>query len=400
MNPPLSPGALAEICVIDCSRVLGGPYCTAILADFGAEVIKIEPPAGDETRDWGPPFADGTASYFLGVNRGKRGLALDLSCPEGRDVLLRLLAGADVLVENFKPGTMEKWGIGAEVLSARFPRLVYCRISGFGADGPMGGLPGYDAIVQAMSGLMSINGSPETGPLRIGAPLVDIGTGLFSAIGILTALFERGRSGRGQFLDMTLYDCALALLHPQAANYFLDGKRPRLLGNVHPNIAPYETFSTATGTIFLCVGNDGQFRRLCAELGAVDLAADPRFLTNAARLAHRAKLCEILAALLGREDGKFLCERLLRAGVPAGPVLAVDEALKAEHTKARGMVVEVEGWRGLNTPIRLSHTPGGPRRPPPEFNADGAEILRERGFSEKEISALAESGVLPTNRRR
>ncbi|MBN9507975.1 MAG: CoA transferase, partial [Alphaproteobacteria bacterium] len=222
-----SAGALAGVKVIDLTRVLGGPYCTMILADHGADVIKIEPPQGDEVRDWGPPFDGEDASYFLGVNRSKRALALDIGKPEGRAVLLRLLEGADVLVENFKPGSMEKWGLGhAETLAPRFPGLVHCRVSGFGAEGPLGGLPGYDAALQAMTGLMSINGDPSTGPLRIGCPVVDLATGLYSAIAILMALYERGSSGRGQFLDMTLHDCGMALLHPQAANFFLNGRRP------------------------------------------------------------------------------------------------------------------------------------------------------------------------------
>ncbi|MDE2583330.1 MAG: CoA transferase, partial [Rhodospirillales bacterium] len=273
-----SPGALAGIKVIDLTRVLGGPYCTMILSDHGAEVVKIEPPQGDETRDWGPPFRAGDASYFIGVNRNKKSLALDLGRPEGRAVLLRLLDGADVLVENFKPGSMEKWGLGYESdLAPRFPGLIHCRISGFGADGPLGGLPGYDAILQAMTGLMSANGDATTGPMRLGTAMVDMGTGLYSAVGILMALQERTRSGRGQYLDMTLYDCGLSLLHPQAANFFLNGKRPVGTGNPHPNLVPYDKFPTRTGEIFIASGNNGQFRKLCEIIGKPHLAADPRF---------------------------------------------------------------------------------------------------------------------------
>ncbi len=243
-----SPGALAGMKVIDLTRVLGGPYCTMILSDHGAEVIKIEPPQGDEVRDWGPPFDGDDASYFIGVNRNKRSISLDLGKPAGREVLLRLLEGADVLVENFKPGGMEKWGLGYERdLSPRFPGLIHCRVSGFGADGPLGGLPGYDAILQAMTGLMSINGDPSTGPMRMGTPIVDLATGLYSVIAILMAAQERQRSGRGQFLDMTLHDCGMALLHPQAANFFLNGKRPMPMGNPHPNLA--RTKNTRRGQV-------------------------------------------------------------------------------------------------------------------------------------------------------
>ena len=232
-------GALAGIKVIDLTRVLGGPYCTMILSDHGADVIKVEPPQGDEVRDWGPPFHDGDASYFIGVNRNKRAIALDLGKPEGKAVLLRLLEGADVLIENFKPGAMEKWGLGyQEVLSKRFPGLIHCRVSGFGGDGPLGGLPGYDAILQAMTGLMSINGDASTGPMRLGTAIVDMGTGLYSAIGILMALHERAIPAAVNILDMTLYDCGMAFLHPHAANYFLNDKRPTGTGNPHPNLVP------------------------------------------------------------------------------------------------------------------------------------------------------------------
>ena len=405
MPLPLSPGALAGIKVIDLTRVLGGPYCTMILADHGAEVIKIEPPQGDEVRDWGPPFLDQPdgsrdASYFLGVNRNKRALALDIGSEAGRAVLLRLLEGADVLVENFKPGGMEKWGLGYASLEQRFPGLIHCRVSGFGGEGPLGGLPGYDAILQAMTGLMSVNGDPSTGPLRIGTPVVDLATGLYSAIAILMALVERTRSGRGQFLDMTLHDCAMALLHPQAANYFLNGRRPVATGNPHPNLAPYETYQTRTGQIFIAAGNDGQFRKLCAELGVPDLANDPRFATNADRLTHRAALIAAFSAVLAEADGNALTLRLLRAGLPAGPVRAVDEALANDHTAARGMVADIGAWRGLGTPIKLSRTPGGPRAAPPRFAEHTDDILAGHGFSAEEIQGLEKEGILFRQRRK
>ena len=395
-----SAGALAGIKVIDLTRVLGGPYCTMILSDHGADVIKIEPPQGDEVRDWGPPFDEGDASYFIGVNRNKRAIALDIGKPAGREVLLRLLDGADVLVENFKPGGMEKWGIGYADLEPRFPRLIHCRVSGFGADGPLGGLPGYDAVLQAMTGLMSINGDPSTGPLRMGCPTVDLATGLYSAIAILMALQERARSGRGQFIDMTLHDCGMALLHPQAANFFLNGRRPMPLGNPHPNISPYEKFATRTCDIFLACGNDAQFRKLVDLLGRPDLASDPRFPTNAGRLVNRAALTAELTAAFAAHDGHIIAETLLRAGVPAGPVLAVDEAAAAPHTAAREMVTELDGYRGLGTPIKLSRTPGGTRRRPPRFAEHTEEVLGEHGFSRADVAALLHEGVLHTVRRK
>lgn len=400
-----SPGALAGLRVIDLTRVLGGPYCTMILSDHGADVIKVEPPQGDEVRDWGPPFyeqPDGTrdASYFIGVNRNKRSIALDLGRPAGREVLLRLLAGADVLVENFKPGAMERWGLGYdEVLVSRFPRLIHCRVSGFGADGPFGGLPGYDAILQAMTGLMSINGDPTTGPLRMGTPVVDLATGLYAATGILMALYERERSGRGQFLDMTLHDCGMALLHPQAANYFLSGQRPMPTGNPHPNLAPYDKYRTRTGDIFIAAGNEGQFRKLCDLLGVPELSRDPQFRSNADRLRNRALLTARFAAILADEDAHALAPRLLAAGLPAGPVRAVDEALGTEHTACRAMVTELGEYRGLGTPIKLSRTPGGTRAAPPRFAEHTEEVLTQHGYTAAEIAGLRNEGVLPAMRR-
>lgn len=396
----LSPGALAGLKVIDLTRVLGGPYCTMILSDHGAEVVKIEPPQGDEVRDWGPPFVEGSASYFIGVNRNKRSLALDLGKPEGREVLMRLLEGADVLIENYKPGAMEKWGMGyADVLSKRFPKLVHCRVSGFGADGPLGSLPGYDAVIQAMVGLMSINGNDTTGPLRMGTPIVDLATGLYSAIAILMALQERTRSGQGQFLDMSLHDCGMALLHPQAANYFLNDKRPKATGNPHPNISPYSKYRTKTCEIFLAVGNDPTFRKVCKFLSLDSLPEDPRFLTNGDRLTHRDTLTEILEARLAAEDGHDLCDRLLKAGIPAGPVMHVDEAMNAPHTAHRQMVTELGSYRGLGTPIKMSRTPGGTRAAPPRFNEHGDDILARHGFTAEEVADLKSKGIVVAARR-
>ncbi len=398
-------GALDGLRVVDLTRVLGGPYCTMILADHGADVVKVEPPQGDEVRDWGPPFlehADGTrdASYFLGVNRNKRALALDLAQLAGREVLLRLLESADVLVENFKPGSLERWDLGyADVLAERFPRLIHCRLSGFGADGPLGRLPGYDVIVQAMCGLMSVNGEPDGGGVRIAMPVVDMGTGLYSAVGILMALHERTRSGLGQFLDMTLHDCGLALLHPQAANYLLGGQRPRPTGNDHPNIAPYSKFRTGGGDIVLAIGNDAQFRRLCAILGAPALAEDPRYTSNSARVANRPALTEALEVLLAAHDGATLADRLLRDGLPAGPVLAIDEALAAPHTIARGMVVEHDGVRTVATPIKLSRTPGETRSAPPRFAEHSEAVLAELGLDAADIASLERDGVIVERRR-
>lgn len=361
----LSPGALAGTRVIDLSRVLGGPYCGQILADHGADVLKVEPPQGDETRTWGPPFEDGVASYYMGLNRNKRGMRLDLGTPEGREDLLKLLATADVLLENFKTGTMEKWGIGYNSLKDKFPQLVHCRVSGYGADGPLGGLPGYDAALQAICGIMSVNGEADGPPVRVGLPVVDMVTGLNAAIGILLALQERNRSGLGQFVESSLFDCGLSLLHPHAANWFGNGKTPQRTGNAHPNIYPYDSFPTATTPIFLAVGNDRQFGILCEVLGQADLAQDDMFCTAGNRSINRAALCERLNQLLGQHNCETLVGQLSSAGVPCAAVLDVPDALTQPHAQHRQMTVSIGNYKGIASPVKLSRTPASYRLPPP-----------------------------------
>jgi crotonobetainyl-CoA:carnitine CoA-transferase CaiB-like acyl-CoA transferase len=295
--------ALAGLRVLDLSRVLAGPLCAQMLADHGADVIKVEPPSGDETRHFGPPFdASGQAAYFGALNRGKRSIALDLSIAPGRAVLEKLLDGVDVLVENFLPGTMEKWGLGYEsVLAARHPRLIYCAVSGFGADGPLGGLPGYDAVLQAMAGVMSVNGTPDSGALRVGVPVVDIMTGSNALVGVLLALAARQRSGRGQRVEATLFDTGLGMLIPHGANWLASGQTPQRMGSAHPNITPYDSFKARDGELFLGVVNDGQFRRFCEHVDRADLIADARFTDNRARLANRQALRAEIETALAKE---------------------------------------------------------------------------------------------------
>lgn len=359
VNPSTSSvGALAGIRVLDLSRILGGPYCGQILGDHGADVLKIEPPHGDDTRTWGPPFREGVASYYMGLNRNKRIQHLDLSTEEDRARLLALVADADILVENFKAGTMERWGIGYEVLAERFPRLVWCRVTGFGTDGPLGSLPGYDAAVQAMSGIMSVNGEAGGDALRVGLPVVDMVTGLNAVIGVLLALQERQRSGRGQLVEAALYDSGLSLLHPHAANWFMDGKVPGRTGNAHPNIYPYDTVKTATDPVFVTVGNDRQFAAFCRSIGRAELGEDPRFSTAGLRSRNRAELKLLVEEMTQNLDAQAFVEALMEVGVPAAPVLDVDAALEHPHTAHRHMVVEMEGgYKGLGAPVKLGRTP-------------------------------------------
>lgn len=398
---PAASGALAGKLVIDLSRVLGGPYCSQILGDHGAEIIKIEPPRGDETRDWGPPFHEDDSAYYIGVNRNKRAMGLDLSRPEGREVLLRLLANADVLLENFKPGTMEKWGLGyEEELKARFPRLVHCRISGFGADGPWGGFPGYDAIIQAMAGWFSINGEEGSEPTRLGLAGVDMGTGLYSAIAILMALLERESSGQGQYLDMTLYDCAVSLMHPHIPNYTYSGKVPGPTGNAHPNISPYDTFRTASVDIFIGAGNNRAWAKLCDVLERQDLLDDPRFRNNIDRVDHRDELKRELESSLSGRDGEEIAETLARAGLAAGPIHNTQQVVEHPHTLHRKMTVEQDWYRMAGTPIKLSRTPGSLRHLPPKYGSHSRQILEEFGFADQEIDDLLGNGTVLSERQR
>ncbi|WP_144636819.1 CaiB/BaiF CoA transferase family protein [Bordetella genomosp. 13] len=365
MSSAINMGSLAGLRVLDLSRILGGPYCGQILGDHGADVLKVEPPQGDDTRTWGPPFRDGVASYYFGLNRNKRVQHLDLATEPDRERLLALIAQSDVLLENFKIGTMERWGLGYEALSQRFPRLIWCRVSGFGGDGPLGALPGYDAAIQAMSGIMSVNGEAGGEPLRVGLPVVDMVTGLNAVIGILLALNERQRSGQGQFVEASLYDSGVSLLHPHAANWFMDGRVPRRTGNAHPNIYPYDTFRTATEPLFLAVGNDRQFVTLCGVLGRPELAKDERYASAGGRSTNRVALKEALEAALAGFEAETLVPRLMAANVPAAPVLPVDAALNHPHTAHRGMVVEMdEHYRGLGAPVKLGRTPATYRHAP------------------------------------
>ena len=392
-------GALAGVKVVDLTRVLGGPFATQLLADHGADVIKLEPPMGDEVRDWGPPFHEGDASYYIGINRNKRSIGLDLTQQGGRDVLLKLLDGADVLIENFKPGSMEAWGIGYDTLKTTFPRLVYCKISGFGNDGPLGGFPGYDGIVGAMTGHYSVNGSVESGPMRLGLPVVDISMGLYCVIGILMAMHERNKSGEGQAIEVTLYDAALSLMHPHFPNFFLSGTTPQLTGNQHSNLVPYGMFDTKTCKVMIGAGNNRAFKKVAAVLGRPELADDPRFKTNGDRQKNRDALNEILEAKLKTVDGVTFSLELLKAGLPCGPILDTKQVLESEHVKARGSIITKDWYKGIKTPVSLSRTPARLKSAPPKFSQHAREVLAEHGFDEAAMEKLSKAGVLVEKRR-
>ncbi|WP_298864027.1 CoA transferase [uncultured Sulfitobacter sp.] len=379
-------GSLSHLKVIDASRVLGGPYAGQILADHGADVIKLEPPAGDETRGWGPPFLEDTASYFLGVNRNKRGMALDLSTTAGQEVLALLLEDADVFLENFKTGTLDKWGLSHTEIARRFPKLIHSRVSGFGADGPLGGMPGYDAAIQASCGIMSVNGEVGGDSLRVGLPVVDMTTGLNAVIGILMALAERGQSGKGQFVETTLYDCGFSLLHPHLPNYYLSGKVAQPSGNAHSNICPYDTFATATVPLFLAVGNHRQFTKLCRVLDRSDLPDDERFSDNSMRNQNRDVLKVELEKAMVTHDCTELADTLIKAGVPCGAVRSIDQVVEDPHTKHREMVVDIGEYRGTGSPIKLSRTPASYRTAPPAFAQHNDEIMQELGIDPAEFA--------------
>jgi crotonobetainyl-CoA:carnitine CoA-transferase CaiB-like acyl-CoA transferase len=394
-------GPLAGFTVVDLTRVLSGPYCTMLLGDMGARVIKVEQPGrGDDTRAWGPPFVESESAYFLSINRNKESITLDLKQPGARHVLESLIERADVLVENFKPGTLDRLGFGYETVAARYPRLVYCSISGFGQTGPRRSEPGYDAVVQAEGGLMSITGPPEGPPYRLGVAISDIVAGMFAAHGIVLALLARERFGRGQRVDLGMLDATAALLTYQAGIYFATGQAPAPLGNRHPTIVPYETFAAEDGDFVVAVGNDEQWRRFCSVIEAPDLAGDPRFATNRGRVANYEALRPALAERLRRRNRAAWVEALKREAVPCGSVRDIGEVLQDEQLEARGMIERLDHLtagmiRVLGVPIKLSDTSGSVRTPPPLLGQHTVSILsRDLGLTGEEIEALRSSGAI------
>jgi crotonobetainyl-CoA:carnitine CoA-transferase CaiB-like acyl-CoA transferase len=399
---------LTGLRVLDLSRILAGPWATQLLADLGAEVIKIEKPnQGDDTRGWGPPFVVGEhetdlfSAYYLAANRGKKSLAVDFSKHEGRDIIAALAKSSDVVIENFKVGGLKQVGLDYEVLSVLNPRLIYCSISGFGQTGPYKNKPGYDLLVQAMGGLMSITGAPDGEPMKVGVAVADILTGLYATVAILAALNERQSSNKGQHIDLALLDVQVATLANQGMNFLTSGKVPQRHGNAHPNIVPYQAFATSDGHIVVAVGNDAQFARFAAILGVPEISEDPRFQKNADRVRNRSELIGILSGRIGSFRKLELLGLLDTQLIPAGPINEMHEVFSDPQVATRGLVVEQNLSKGqsairmIGNPIRFSRTPIAYRDAPPRLGAHTADILRDKlRIPESELQRLIEEGTI------
>lgn len=374
-------GALTGIKVIDLSRVLAGPYCSMILGDLGAEVIKVENPEhGDETRKWGPPFRNGVSAYYLCANRNKKSITINLKSPTGIEQVKKLIRDADVIINNFKTGTMEKFGLSYEEIIEINPKMIYCSITGFGETGPYKHSPGYDFIIQAMSGLMSITGTKQSGPQKVGVAIVDVITGLYAAIGIQAALIEREQSGRGQKLDLSLYDSAVSSLINIGSNYLISGNIPERLGNEHANIVPYQTFITKNGEMVIAVGNDEQFKKLCEVIGKPKLAKDPRFATNPNRVKNRNELIPILQRAFLEKETKEWKEKCDKNNIPCGPIQNLKEVHTDPQLNHRNMFIDFDHPTAgpiqvIGSPLKLSRTPVTYRYHPPDHGEHNDEIL-------------------------
>lgn len=393
-------GALAGIRVIDLTRVLAGPSCAMMLGDMGADVIKVETPgAGDDTRGWGPPFVAGESAYFLAANRNKRSMTLNLAVPAGQKVLAGLIGTADVVIDNFKLGTLAKWGFTDGWFDAEAPRVVRCSITGYGSSGPKAALPGYDFVLQAESGLMSICGEAGGTPTKYGVAIVDVCTGMLAGNAIMAALYARERSGRGQKVELSLFESALHMLVNVAANVLVSGSGGARYGNGHPSIVPYTSYRARDAMLALAVGTDVQFAKCAAVLGHPEWAADPRFATNRARVENRAIIDGAIGAVLATQDAAVWLARLKEAGVPCGRINSVAEALADAQTQARDMIETVDhpavgSLKLVGMPYKLSATPAALRRPPPLLGEHTAEILAELGLDSAAIAALHADGVI------
>ncbi|MDQ2984310.1 MAG: CoA transferase [Actinomycetota bacterium] len=386
---------LAGLRVIDLTVSLAGPYCTQLLGALGVDVVKVErPDVGDDTRAWGPPFWDGESVLFLAANANKRSLALDFTRPEGREALLRLVDDADVFVQSLRPGRAEHHGLGYDDLQGRNPRLVYCSIGAFGREGPLRQQPGYDPLMQAAGGIMSVTGEPGREPVRVGASVVDQGTALWAAIGILLGLAERERTGHGRNVDVSLYETAVSLVPYQIGGYLASGELPGRHGSAFPLIAPYEAFETSDGSLMIAAANDRLYGALCNAIELPELAADPRFATNPERVANRNELIPLLAERLRTDTTSAWLEQLAQAGVPAAPVQSVAEVAEHEQTRALGLLQQLGAFTVVAQPLSLDRQRVTHRTEPPQLGEHTAEILAEAGYDEAELAELVRSGVV------
>ena len=394
-------GPLAGIRVLDLTRVLAGPYCTMFLGDLGAEIVKVEQPGiGDDTRGWGPPFAGGESAYFLCTNRNKKSVTIDFKAPEGLDLIRKLAQQADVFIENFRPGALDRLGLGEKTLREAHPKLIYASLSGFGADGPMADIPGYDLIVQAWGGLMSITGTEESGPLKVGVAIIDLVAGLMLGKGIVAALYAREKTGAGQKIDTSLLEAEVAALINAGSNYLIGGNVPGRWGNAHPSIVPYQSFQTADSYLVLGAASESIWKRLCPAVGRPDLADDPRFAKNADRVENRKLLIDVLAEIFRTRRTSEWVTALSEADVPCAPVQTIDQVFAAPQVLHRNMLVDVEHPTAgkiklAGIPVKLSATPASVRLPPPLLGQHNGDVLASwLKMTDTEIGALRKKQII------